>query len=147
MSLAKARLFSSPVARDMSAADGGFYSATDADSVTPQGHRDEGYYFTWTPKELEKVLSPEQLKAVMAYFSVTERGNFEGRNILHTPKSIKETAKHLGLTADSLEKLISESKEILYQTREKRPAPLKDDKIITAWNGLMISAFAKAGFV
>ena len=67
----------------MTSPEGGFYSATDADSINPQGQRDEGYFFTWTPEELHEVLGQNTADVIRAYFSMTEEGNFEGRNILH----------------------------------------------------------------
>ncbi len=135
------------VERDMTAAGGGFYSATDADSLTPEGRREEGYFFTWTPQEIEEALGPERARVAKAYFAVTAGGNFEGRNILHAPRPLADVAKELGLPAEKAQAAVEESKEILYRARFKRPAPLRDEKILTAWNGLMISAFAQASLV
>lgn len=135
------------VKRDMTSPDGAFYSATDADSLTPNGHREEGYFFTWTPEELEKVLGKERAKVVKKYYSVDLFGNFEGRNILHTPKTVAEIAKSLKISEKKLRAIIEESKEILYQVRSDRPPPLRDEKVLTAWNGLMISAHARAGLI
>jgi len=113
--------------RDMSSREGGFYSATDADSLTPKGVREEGWFFTWTPAEIEAALGKERAKAVIAHYAVTAAGNYEGRNILHAPALLAEPLR-----------------EALYAARGKRPAPLRDEKILTAWNGLAISAFARA---
>lgn len=135
------------VKRDMTSPDGAFYSATDADSLTPSGHREEGYFFTWTPEELEKVLGKERAKAVKKYYSVGLFGNFEGRNILHTPKTVTKIAESLKISEKKLRAIIEESKEILYQVRSHRPPPLRDEKVLTAWNGLMISAHARAGLI
>jgi len=133
------------VERDMTAPEGAFYSATDADSRKPDGHVDEGYFFTWTPEELEAVLGEDRAKIVKTYYSVGPAPNFEGRHILHTNKSAAETARMLNISTEQLMTEIERSRSLLYQARNHRPAPLRDEKILTAWNGLMISAFASAG--
>ena len=135
------------VKRDMTSPDGAFYSATDADSPTPSGHREEGYFFTWTPEELEKVLGKERAKIVGKYYAVSSSGNFEGRTILNTPKTGTQIAKSLEISEGRLKSIIEESKELLYQDRQQRPAPIRDEKILVAWNGLMISAYAQAGLI
>ena len=135
------------IKRDMTSSEGAFYSATDADSLTPDGHQDEGYFFTWTPEELEKVLDKEKLKIVTAYYSVNSKGNFEGRNILNAPRPASEIADSLQISERLLASHVNQSKELLYQIRNLRPAPLRDEKIITSWNGLMISAHAQAGLI
>jgi len=135
------------VQRDMTAPDGGFYSATDADSLTPEGESEEGYYFTWTPKELEAVLGREDAGVTARYFDVTDSGNFEGRSILNIKAPAAGVARDLGISEDALLSIISDAKSKLYTQRNKRPAPLRDEKILTAWNGLMISAFARAGLL
>lgn len=135
------------VERDMTSPEEAFYSATDADSVTPSGHREEGWFFTWTPAEIEAVLSKEQARVVTAYYGVTAAGNFEGRNILHTPRPLTQVAENLKARPEQVRAVIEESKDLLYQARAKRPAPLRDEKILTAWNGLMISAYAQAALV
>jgi uncharacterized protein len=134
------------VARDMTHAGGGFYSATDADSLGPTGEREEGWFFTWTPTELAAVLGPDAAKTLGTVYDVTEGGNFEGRNILHLPRSLAESAAQLGTTEEALRPDVDRWREKLYQARKDRPAPLRDDKILAAWNGLMISAFARASF-
>jgi uncharacterized protein YyaL (SSP411 family) len=135
------------VERDMSAPEGGFYSATDADSLSDQGEAEEGWFFTWTPAEIEKVLGPERARIAKATFGVTEAGNFEGRNILYVPKPLEQVACELDLPPDRLTAELTAAKEQLYQARAQRPAPLRDEKILTAWNGLMISAYARAALV
>ena len=135
------------VKRDMTSPEGAFYSATDADSQTPEGHREEGYFFTWTPKELDQALSEEASKVVKAYYAVTDSGNFEGRNILHTPKDVATVAKSLKISEEKLQNIVNDAKEILYKVREPRPQPIRDEKILTAWNGLMISAHARTGLI
>jgi uncharacterized protein YyaL (SSP411 family) len=135
------------VERDMTSPDGAFYSATDADSPAPGGRREEGWFYTWTPDEIELAVGKERARIVEAWFSVTPEGNFEGRNILHTPKPIAEVARSLGLPPEKLEATIEESRGILYDVRSRRPPPLRDEKILTAWNGLMISAYARSALV
>ncbi|MGH9364115.1 MAG: thioredoxin domain-containing protein, partial [Thermoanaerobaculia bacterium] len=135
------------VERDMTSPEGAFYCATDADSPAPSGRREEGWFFTWTPDEMEWALGPERARILEAWFGVTPKGNFEGRNILHTERSMPEVAKALGLPVGKLRATIEESREILYDARRKRPPPLRDEKILTAWNGLMISAYARAALV
>jgi len=133
--------------RDMMSPQGAFYSATDADSLSPEGHREEGYFFTWLPEELEIVLGKDRADAVKTYYAVGSAGNFEGRHILHTPKSADDVAESLKMPATQLRTVIEVSKELLYQRRSRRPPPLRDEKILTAWNGLMISAHARAGLI
>ena len=135
------------VGRDMTSPSGAFYSATDADSPGPNGAREEGRFFTWTPDELDAVLGDAQHRAVTAFYSVTDSGNFEGRTILSTPRPLGDVAAELGISTDVLRGTIDEARELLYGARAERPPPLRDEKILTAWNGLMISAFARAALV
>jgi uncharacterized protein YyaL (SSP411 family) len=123
------------VARDMTSPDGAFYSATDADSLDPRGRREEGWFFTWTPAELEAALGVQNARIVGAYWGVTSGGNFEGRNVLHVAQPSPEPA---ALAA------VRSARGPLLETRAKRPPPLRDEKILTSWNGLMISAHARA---
>ncbi len=135
------------VSREMTAPGGAFYSATDADSLTPDGQREEGWFFTWTPQELHTVLGEELAKVARATFAVTGRGNFEGRNILHTPRPLATVANELGIDVPALNHHLQTIRDELYAARSQRPTPLRDEKILTAWNGLMISAFARASLV
>jgi len=135
------------IKRDMTSAEGGFYSATDADSITPSGDREEGYFFTWGRDELLKVLGKERADIINKYYAVSDAGNFEGRNILNTPELLFEFSKTHSINKEKLTSLINNSNRLLYQARKKRPAPLRDEKILVAWNGLMISAYAKAGLI
>ena len=132
------------VGRDMTAPGGGFYSATDADSLSPSGEREEGWFFTWTPTELQSVLGPEVAARMTAVWGVSPEGNFEGRSILNLPRPFAEVAAELGSSEDALRDEVDRVRETLYRARKDRPAPLRDDKILAAWNGLMISAFARA---
>ena len=132
------------VERDMTSPEGAFYSATDADSPGPTGRREEGWFYTWTPEEIFEVMDPRRFRIAEAWFGVTQKGNFEGRNILDTPKPLAEVAKALGMPPEQVRSAIEESREILYEARRQRPPPLRDEKILTSWNGLMISAHARA---
>jgi len=135
------------ISRDMTSPQGGFYSATDADSLSEGGSSNEGYYFTWDSKEFSKVLGNELNVFMKEYYSVTDQGNFQGRNILNTPINNNDYVNTVNITTAQLEQKIIKSKKLLFLHREKRNKPLRDEKIITAWNGLMISAYAKAGFI
>ncbi|MBT5794142.1 MAG: thioredoxin domain-containing protein, partial [Deltaproteobacteria bacterium] len=119
--------------KDMTGPQGGFYSAEDADS-----EGEEGTFYVWSDDELKKVLLPEEYQQAIKIFGVTPQGNFEltGKNILHLNKSIswKESS--------SVE--VKNIRKKLLRFRENRERPFKDDKVLTAWNGLMISAMAKA---
>jgi uncharacterized protein YyaL (SSP411 family) len=134
------------VQHEMTSPEGGFYSATDADSLNAEGEAEEGWFFTWTPQEIEAVLGVERASHVNAYFGVTPGGNHEGRNVLHREREPAELALELGTEPDQLLATVRAAREPLYQARTRRPAPLRDQKILAAWNGLMISAFAQAGF-
>ena len=135
------------IERDMTAPGGAFYSATDADSPGEGGRLEEGTFFTWTPAEIEAALGPKRARIVARYYGVTEDGNFEGRSILHVPASPTAVARELGLPEAELDAVLSEAKALLYRTRSLRQGPIRDEKILTAWNGLAISAYANAGFV
>ncbi|WP_296806090.1 DUF255 domain-containing protein [Thiocapsa sp.] len=127
------------VLRDLTSPAGGFYSATDADS-----EGEEGLFFLWTPAELRSALSPEDAELAIALYGVTESGNFEGRNILHLPIAPVKFAAARGLTPAALLKRLDAINQRLYRHREGRPHPHRDEKILTAWNGMMITALAEA---
>ena len=135
------------VAAEMLSPDGGFYSATDADSPTPSGHDEEGWFFTWTPDELEQLVGKEQAAIVGAVYGVTPGGNFDGRSILHRDKTNREVAAKHGITPKRVAEVLAEARPVLYQARASRPPPIRDEKVIAAWNGLMISAFARGAWV
>jgi uncharacterized protein YyaL (SSP411 family) len=118
------------VAREMTSPEGAFYSATDADS-----EGEEGKFFVWSQKEIEEVLGagPETAR-FMRYYGVTAGGNFEGANILNAAHP--DEGEHTALAA---------ARQKLYDVRARRVPPLRDDKVLAAWNGLMISGFAVAG--
>lgn len=129
------------ILRDMTHPDGGFYSAEDADS---EGH--EGYFYTWGYDEIKKILgNHDNFELFCEFYGIIPEGNFEGRNILHTPLRIDEFASKNKWESNVLEDSFYEMKQILWSEREKRPHPLKDDKILSSWNGLMIFSLAEAG--
>ena len=135
------------VKQEMQSPEGGFYCATDADSMTPDGHLEEGYFFTWTPKEIEACLDPQAAKIIKTYFNVTQSGNFEGRTCLNITQKHSAIANEYALTEQEIKKILKTSRKKLYQHRQTRKAPIRDEKIITSINGLMISAFAKGSFI
>lgn len=119
-----------------------FWSATDADS---EGH--EGKFFVWGPAEIRSILGSELGDIAIRYWGVTQRGNFEGQNILNVPRPADAVARELGLTPQQLATKVEEAAQKLYAVRARRIPPLTDDKVLTAWNGLFISALARAAFV
>jgi uncharacterized protein YyaL (SSP411 family) len=123
--------------REMAAPNGGFYSSLDADS---EGH--EGKFYVWGAAELDTLLGASA-PVLRELWGVSERGNFEGRNILHVPRAPADVATKHGLPLDALESLAAEARTTLYATREKRVHPARDDKILAAWNGLMVRALAE----
>lgn len=125
------------VLREMTNPDGGFYSAQDADS---EGI--EGKYYTWKRKEIIEALGSDGEIFCMNY-GVTEGGNFEGRNILHASVPVETLAKKLSKSVEEIEHVLSEGKKKLLRIREDHVKPGMDKKILTSWNGLMVSALAK----
>jgi hypothetical protein len=132
------------LAREMQAPDGTFYSATDADSPTAAGHLAEGAFFTWTPAELREALGAEGGRVAQAWFGVSDAGQLEGRSVLHEGRPLADVARELGLGPPALAERVASSRPRLLERRAARPPPPRDDKAIVAWNGLAISAFARA---
>jgi len=144
------------VLRDMTGPDGQFYSAEDADSaIDPQNpdQKGEGAFYVWTADEIERALGNEASR-VFAYrygvepdgnVKVDPRGEFARKNVLYLAHSPEATAEKLGTPRQEVERIVAQARQALMAVRSKRPRPLRDDKTITAWNGLMISAFARAG--
>ena len=131
------------VLREMTDSAGGFFSSTDADSEGV-----EGKFFVWTPAEVLAVVSnPEDARQFCACYDITEAGNWEHRSIPNRLRPIEAIAKELDVTVDELLDTISRVRPLLYRARQRRVPPGLDDKIITAWNGMMISAMAEAGRV
>lgn len=127
------------VVREMTDSTGGFYSTQDADS---EGH--EGKFFVWSRKEVIDALGKEDGELFSDYFNVTENGNFEGRNILHVTSTFDEIAARKQVSVERLQKVIETGRQKLFHIREQRIHPGRDEKILTAWNGLMLSSFAEA---
>jgi uncharacterized protein YyaL (SSP411 family) len=128
------------VLREMTGEHGGFFSATDADS-----EGEEGKFFVWSPEEIEAVLGSEDSILFNGFFGVSQRGNFEGKNILNISVKAAEFAVRVGVSLEQLVDVINRGKEALRTEREKREHPLLDDKALASWNGLMLRAFAEAG--
>ncbi len=128
------------VLRDMTAPQGGFYTAEDADS-----EGEEGLFYVWTPTEIQEHLGKDLSDLFCRFYDVGPHGNFEdGRSILHTRIPLVNFAAQENIEVAELQNLFEEARERLFVAREKRVHPLKDDKILTSWNGLMIAAMAKA---
>tara|TARA_R110002072_G_scaffold64_4_gene316 strand:+ start:3400 stop:5571 length:2172 start_codon:yes stop_codon:yes gene_type:complete len=126
------------VLRDMTGTDGRFFSATDADS-----EGEEGVFFVWRPDEL-KLLLGDDFELIKELYQVTESGNFEGANIFNLADSLEAFATAQGVPIESLLDRLDVIHDKLYQAREKREHPLRDEKYITAWNAMMISALVQA---
>ena len=126
------------VAREMTAPSGGFHSTLDADS---EGH--EGKFYLWDESEIDTLLG-DDAKLVKAYWGVTRGGNFEGRNILNVVADPSVAAARTGASEDEVMDAVERAKRVLYDRRAQRVWPGKDDKILAAWNGLMLRAVAEA---
>jgi len=142
------------VLESMQNKQGGFFSAYDADSTRPDNPNEhgEGAYYVWSKKELEKLLTNEQQTLFFSYYNIQREGNvssdpqneFTGLNILHAEQSLKDTATSLGIKHESAQQLLDQGLARLQKTRQQRPMPHLDDKIITSWNALMIRSLARA---
>lgn len=131
------------VLREMTDPEGGFYSAEDADS---EGK--EGAYYLWTPKEMAEVLGEEEAELFSRFWGITKEGNFEeGKSIPYQTDSPEAFAAREGLDQETFVSLLEKTRQRLFAFRQKRVRPLKDDKILTAWNGLMIAALSKGAQV
>ncbi|HZR81188.1 MAG TPA: thioredoxin domain-containing protein [Candidatus Binatia bacterium] len=139
-----ARTVLDDVEREFGAPDGGFFSAIDADSRGPDGRLAEGLFYTWTPAEIEAALGRERATTFAGAYGITTEGNFEGRSILFLPKPLDETARDLGVARDALGRDLAASRDALLAARAHRVRPFRDEKVLAAWNGLAISAFARA---
>ncbi len=134
------------VLHDMTSADGAFYSSEDADS-----EGGEGAFYTWSLDEMSRILTPAELQAAAGYWNVTESGNFteagalnNRRNILHLTR---ENCSSTMTSPGELQDVISAVRRTLLLSRESRPVPFRDEKILADWNGLMIAALARASIV
>ncbi len=130
------------IVREMWDGRGGFYSTQDADS---EGH--EGKFFVWTVDEVREILGPEDSALFSAYFDVTEAGNFEGKNILHVSRALEEVAREANVSGERLQEVLERGRRKLFEARERRIKPARDEKVLTAWNGLMLASFAEAAAI
>ena len=127
------------VIREMTHPDGGFYSAQDADS-----EGEEGKFYIWKKNEIESIIGDQTASDIFCeHFGVTQGGNFEGSNILNVRVSITTLAKNYKKTPEKIAEILNDASAKLFRAREHRVKPGRDEKILTSWNGLMISAFAK----
>jgi len=146
------------VEKEMTSSSGGFYSAQDAESALTHeepGKKKEGAFYTWTKAELERLLTSDESKVVAEYYDIQPAGNvrsdphgeFGGQNIPHITTSPESIAARMDITVDAVHTLLSSARRKLSDARSKRPLPHLDDKILVSWNGLMISALARASQV
>ena len=126
------------VRREMTSPEGGFYSAIDADS---EGC--EGKYYLWKPIEVRSILGDAAAEMVCKFFDITEEGNFEGENIPNLVFPLEEFASRAGISLEAFRIDLEKWRNLLLEVRERRIKPLRDEKILTSWNGLMIAALAK----
>ncbi len=135
------------VIREMTSPEGAFYSAEDADS-----EGEEGKFYLWSTEEIRDVLNSDEAELAIRIFNMEDNGNwvdqmhegYSGTNILHIHKTLKELSVEFNISENELNKKVETIRSKLFKVREKRIYPFKDDKILTDWNGLMISAFCKA---
>jgi hypothetical protein len=145
------------VLRDLRDPDGAFYSAEDADSDDPyeKGRHGEGAFYLWTKEEIVKTLDQQAAKIFQFCYGIENDGNveedpqkeFTGKNILYLKNRLRDTARYFNVRIEEIEKSLNDSKAVLFAKRSSRQRPYRDDKIITAWNGLMIGALARASAV
>jgi len=131
--------------KEMQSPEGGFYSATDADSLTPEGKQEEGYFFTWTVEEIDALFDEKISKMIKLYYGIRDRDKNQ-RQILHISGQQNLITKQFAITSEELENIITKANQTLYEKRLNRKLPGLDDKILLSWNSLVISALAKAGF-
>jgi uncharacterized protein len=130
------------VVREMTSPEGPFYSTQDADS-----EGEEGKFFVWSADQIEGVLDKEPAELVQSVYGVSAHGNWEGHNILHRSKTDEQDARLLSLSTEDFRAKLADGKKRLYEARSKRVWPGRDEKVLTAWNGLMVEAFALAAQV
>ena len=130
------------VLREMADPRGGFYSTLDADSEGV-----EGKYYVWTPQEVELLLGPDDAAVFDRFYDVTPSGNFEGKSILHVTSDVSTVARELNTSPHELSEILTRGRQQLLAERDKRVRPGLDDKVLTAWNGLMLRALAEAARV
>ena len=130
------------VVREMTDTRGGFYSTQDADSEGV-----EGKFFIWSKDEIEEHLGKQDAALFNAYYNVTDTGNFEGENILNVTRDLQQVAASADVTVEQLAQSLARARAILFAAREERVKPARDEKILTAWNGLMLVSFAEAAAI
>jgi uncharacterized protein YyaL (SSP411 family) len=130
------------VFREMTSPEGPFYSTQDADS-----EGEEGKFFVWSLDEVEQLLGRHLAELFFPFYDVTREGNWEGHNILHRGRSDEQEARLHHIADADLQQHLAEAKKILFEARSKRVWPGRDEKVLTSWNGLMITALARAGAV
>ncbi|WP_312908675.1 thioredoxin domain-containing protein [Natronosalvus caseinilyticus] len=153
------------VERELTHEDGGFFSTLDAQSETEAGEREEGAFYVWTPDEIRDALSGlnprDEIDAeldleldqdtltelVCDRYGVTSGGNFEGQTVLTLSTSRSDLAEEYDLEPSAVETVLEAARDRLFEAREERPRPNRDEKVLAGWNGLMIAAFAEAAIV
>ena len=130
------------VVREMTDARGGFYSSQDADS-----EGEEGKFFVWSRADILEVLGQSEGNLFCDFFNVTEGGNFEGENILNITSSLKDIATKHSVSLEQAQAVIAGARKKLFDRRERRIKPGRDEKVLTAWNGLMLASFAEASAI
>jgi uncharacterized protein YyaL (SSP411 family) len=128
------------VMREMQSDSGGYYSALDADS-----EGEEGRFYVWTPEEIKPLLSKAEYDVFSHHDGLDKQANFEGKWHLHIYETLEDTAKKYGLNIDEANELLASARQTLFRMREDRVKPGRDDKVLTAWNGMMIKGMAAAG--
>ncbi|MFN2515718.1 MAG: thioredoxin domain-containing protein [Pyrinomonadaceae bacterium] len=130
------------VVREMTDPRGGFFSTQDADS---EGI--EGKFFVWSVEEVEELIGERDAALFSSYYNITRAGNFEGENILNVTRDLSEVAAIENVTVEGLCATLDKARKILFEAREKRVKPARDEKVLTAWNGLMLTSFAEAAVI
>ncbi|NJO17068.1 MAG: thioredoxin domain-containing protein [Thioploca sp.] len=128
------------VLREMRALEGGFYSTLDADS-----EGEEGKFYLWTRDQIRELLNENLYSPFAYYFGLNRPANFEGHWHLHVYHELEETAQHFNLPVTEMAVQLEQAKTVLFQNRQQRTPPGRDDKMLTAWNALMIKGLATAG--
>jgi uncharacterized protein YyaL (SSP411 family) len=139
------------VRREMTNQEGGFFSAQDADD--PGGPEGEGGFYVWDRDEIGKLFNEQEAKVVAGWFDISERGNWflpdgsqekAGKSLLQTRQPLAQVAESAGVAPDAVPAILAKAKARMYEVREKRPKPITDPKVLTAWNALMVSGFCRA---
>ncbi|ELY69525.1 thioredoxin domain-containing protein [Natrinema versiforme] len=137
------------VDRELTHDEGGFFSTLDAQSESPEtGEHEEGAFYVWTPEDVHEALESETDAALFcARFDISESGNFEGRNQPNRVATVSELADQFDLEESEILKRLDSARQTLFEAREERPRPARDEKVLAGWNGLLISTYAEAALV